>query len=182
MGTLDQIFGLLWTLSWQSAALAAVVLTLITLFRRRLSPGGRQLLWMLVFVRMVLPVLPESSMSLLTFFEKQTVISSPISITMISSDAPTAVSVDESEIIAIPEKSPGFEITRIHILFAIWVLGVAICIARTLVANVIFARRLKRDRLAATAGRGDDHSSRIARTFWRVLADAAAAARQLRYV
>ena len=50
--------------SWQAAVLAAVVLLLGMLLRGRLSARWRCALWLVVLVRLLMPVVPESPMSL----------------------------------------------------------------------------------------------------------------------
>lgn len=54
----------LWRASWQAAVLAVLVLGVQALLGRRLSAAWRYRLWLLVVVRLVLPVQPASSLSL----------------------------------------------------------------------------------------------------------------------
>src|SRR6516165_598088 len=54
----------IWKLNLQAALLAVVVAVVCLLGRRRLSPGWRSTLWLLVFVRLVIPFGPSSTVSL----------------------------------------------------------------------------------------------------------------------
>jgi beta-lactamase regulating signal transducer with metallopeptidase domain len=54
----------LWRATWQASALAALVLVLQTLLGKRLGGHGRYLLWIVVIVRLLLPVAPQSRWSL----------------------------------------------------------------------------------------------------------------------
>ncbi len=49
--------------SWQASALAVAVLAAVTLWRGRLSPAWRYLLWSLVLVRLLLPLAPPARWS-----------------------------------------------------------------------------------------------------------------------
>jgi bla regulator protein blaR1 len=50
--------------SGQAAVLVVLVLTAQWLLRRRLAPGRRYCLWWLVVLRLVVPVSPESLLSI----------------------------------------------------------------------------------------------------------------------
>jgi beta-lactamase regulating signal transducer with metallopeptidase domain len=64
---LETVFGWLLTASWQASVLALLVLLLQTILRGRLNPRWRYALWLLVIVRLLLPVQPESALSLFQF-------------------------------------------------------------------------------------------------------------------
>jgi beta-lactamase regulating signal transducer with metallopeptidase domain len=64
---LEAIFGWLLAASWQASALALVVLLIQAIAGARLNPRWRYALWLLVLIRLVLPVLPESALSLFQF-------------------------------------------------------------------------------------------------------------------
>ena len=59
----DGVGDWLWRTSWQSAVLALLVLVTQGLFRQHLTPAWRYRLWLLVVLRLVLPISPESSTS-----------------------------------------------------------------------------------------------------------------------
>lgn len=54
----------IWTLNLQAALLAVVVAAVCFAARRWLTPGWRSILWMLVFLRLVIPFGPSSTLSL----------------------------------------------------------------------------------------------------------------------
>jgi beta-lactamase regulating signal transducer with metallopeptidase domain len=60
---LMQVAAWVWLVSWQASVVAALVLLTQWLFRKRLSPGARHALWMLVLVRLALPLSVGSPLS-----------------------------------------------------------------------------------------------------------------------
>jgi beta-lactamase regulating signal transducer with metallopeptidase domain len=52
-----------WRASWQASVLAGLVLAIQLTIGRRLAPRWRHAMWMLVFVRLALPVVPSSPLS-----------------------------------------------------------------------------------------------------------------------
>ena len=64
---LDSLAGrlleILWRASWQAALLAGMVLIVQWLLRGRLSARWRYNLWLLVLLRLLIPVTPQSSLS-----------------------------------------------------------------------------------------------------------------------
>ena len=67
MQTLDAVFDWLLRASWQASVLVALVLVTQRLFGSRLSPGWRYALWLLVLARLVMPVSPQSRVSVFNF-------------------------------------------------------------------------------------------------------------------
>ncbi|MCL2119929.1 MAG: carboxypeptidase regulatory-like domain-containing protein [Planctomycetaceae bacterium] len=57
---MNTLFPILFTATWQSMVLALGVLLIVLLFRERLAPRFRYLLWCVVLLRLALPVLPVS--------------------------------------------------------------------------------------------------------------------------
>ena len=64
---LEGVFSWLLEASWQASVLVAFVLILQTAFRRWLNPRWRHALWLLVILRLALPFMPESTLSLFQF-------------------------------------------------------------------------------------------------------------------
>jgi bla regulator protein BlaR1 len=64
---LESVFGWLLEASWQASVLAALVLSVQWLLGSRLNPRWRYALWLLVLLRLVLPILPESALSLFQY-------------------------------------------------------------------------------------------------------------------
>ena len=54
----------IWKLNIQAALLAAIVAIVCLMGRQWLTPGWRSILWMLVFLRLVIPIGPSSTFSL----------------------------------------------------------------------------------------------------------------------
>ncbi len=52
-----------WRASWQASVLAALVLAVQLVFGRRIAPRWRHAMWVLVLVRLALPVVPSSRLS-----------------------------------------------------------------------------------------------------------------------
>ena len=67
LARLDALTGglldVLWRASWQAAVLAAMVLLVQWLLRSRLSARWRYNLWLLVLLRLLVPVTPQSPLS-----------------------------------------------------------------------------------------------------------------------
>src|SRR5260221_2950557 len=64
---LEQVFGWLVAASWQASVLAVFILLIQWVLGSRLNPRWRYALWLLVLLRLVLPALPESALSLFQF-------------------------------------------------------------------------------------------------------------------
>lgn len=60
----EPVLNWLWRASWQGSVLVILVLTVQWLFRNRLNPQWSYALWLLVVVRLMLPISPESNWSL----------------------------------------------------------------------------------------------------------------------
>jgi bla regulator protein BlaR1 len=56
LGATDSFFAWLWRASWQASLVIVLVLLTQWLLRNKLSPRWRHALWLLVVVRLVLPV------------------------------------------------------------------------------------------------------------------------------
>jgi beta-lactamase regulating signal transducer with metallopeptidase domain len=64
---LESTFAWILEASWQASVLAALVLLLQWAFRGKLNPRWHHALWLLVVARLLLPVLPESALSIFQF-------------------------------------------------------------------------------------------------------------------
>jgi len=56
----NSLFNTLWTITWQSAVLAAMVGMIVTIYGKWIPPRFRYLLWSVVLLRLMLPVLPQA--------------------------------------------------------------------------------------------------------------------------
>jgi bla regulator protein BlaR1 len=68
---LNEFFTWLWRASWQASVIVVLVLLVQGLLRRRLTPRWRHGLWVLVVLRLVLPISVRSPISLFSWFESQ---------------------------------------------------------------------------------------------------------------
>ena len=60
---------LLWRATWQSAALALIVVTVMLVARKQIPPSWRVVMWALPLCRLALLVVPPSSVSLFNLVE-----------------------------------------------------------------------------------------------------------------
>jgi len=67
---LEPLLAGVWRASWQASVLALLVLAIQLILRERLSARWRYRLWMLVLIRLALPVTPPSPMSLFNLAPK----------------------------------------------------------------------------------------------------------------
>jgi hypothetical protein len=67
LSNLESIFAWVLEASWQASVLVVLVLLLQITLRGRLNPRWYHALWLLVILRLVLPTLPESALSLFQF-------------------------------------------------------------------------------------------------------------------
>lgn len=70
------LFAGLWRASWQAAVLIGLIVLLLRLLRRRLTPPWRHALWLLVLARLLLPATPATSWSLFNWLPSR-VVSAP---------------------------------------------------------------------------------------------------------
>lgn len=97
--------------SWQAAVLAALVVVFILVLRDRLSARWRSALWLLVVARLLMPVAPESPVSLFNFLPAEITwtafaVSTPVETPQSDS---TLTPVEPSSPIAEPMSTMAFE-------------------------------------------------------------------------
>ncbi len=157
----------LWRASWQAAVLAGLVLLTQWLFRKHLTPAWRYRLWLVVVLRLVLPMPPASFVSVfnlahvrssspVTFNSRPPAASSPTLIapaiapqeparpapaTMLS---PASQSITRTVKPSPPPQATPSLWTRVPaVLPWLWALGVAWLAGRTAWQNLRFGRRLR---------------------------------------
>ncbi|HVT88601.1 MAG TPA: M56 family metallopeptidase [Tepidisphaeraceae bacterium] len=138
------LFNWLWQTSWQGAILAWVVGLVTWSFRKSLAPGAKQLLWLLVFVRLAMPILPGSPFSIFKLLKPDAVAPPRLVQALplpIRSDSPPPIARPSS-----PEAMP-LAAQRAYspdlILVAAWLIGFVIAWGRVLWRHFGFTRRLK---------------------------------------
>lgn len=124
----------LWSITWGSWLTALAIVLIRVLFRKILSPKAKYYLWLLLALRLMLPVLPQSSLSVQNVLPQRTATVSvlPVDIPVTTAEpmpiveAPTAVqdtpAVSSTPTPALTEKSPSLP----TVLLWIYALGVGI--------------------------------------------------------
>ena len=143
----------LWSITWGSWLTALAIVLIRVLFRKILSPKAKYYLWLLLALRLILPVLPQSSLSVQNVLPQQTptavsVLPADIPVTaaepMPIEEAPTAVqdtpAVSSAPTPAPAEKSPSLPM----VLLWIYALGVGISALVYLVLYLRTARMLSK--------------------------------------
>lgn len=144
----------LWTITWGSWLTALAIVLLRLLFRRVLSPKAKYYLWLLLALRLLLPVLPQSNLSIQNILPQRTAAVSvlpaaspaapatPIPDTIPAAQAP----IQEPDVPAVsiapaPVSKP---LSLSTVLLWVYALGVGITACVYLVLYVRTARMLKR--------------------------------------
>ncbi len=136
--SLELIFGWLLAASWQASVLALVVLAIQRIFGARLNPRWRYALWLLVVVRLALPVLPESGLSLFQFAPPP-----PAALT-VSVTEPLFVAAPPAPPVDLPLNVPRpVHPLSFYSLFAlIWLAGAFGLLTLTVIVNRRFAQQV----------------------------------------
>jgi beta-lactamase regulating signal transducer with metallopeptidase domain/ankyrin repeat protein len=149
LSALEAAFGWVWEASWQASVLAGLVLFLQAAFRAKLNPRWRYALWLLVLVRLVLPVLPESALSLFQFAPAPPVsfvapVTEPLFAPMLSPPSPT------EKVVSMPGAHLGFSLYSL--LALLWLAGGLILLFLTWQVNRRFARQVAQSPEITDAG------------------------------
>jgi beta-lactamase regulating signal transducer with metallopeptidase domain len=128
--------------SWQAAILALLVLIITWLARSRLSARMRYNLWMLVVLRLILPALPSSPLSIHNLFALP---EKPIPIAL----ATPVIEKRKLDVVVIGFETRAIPIARqrepapppkrdftIPIVLSLWLLGFLFLLTRTLIATI----------------------------------------------
>jgi beta-lactamase regulating signal transducer with metallopeptidase domain/ankyrin repeat protein len=139
LGGLEQFFGWLLTASWQASVLALLVLLLQTILRGWLNPRWRYALWLLVIVRLLLPVLPESAFSLFQVAPQPSpALVPPVMEPLFAS----AIAQPATKIVSSPRSISGYPLTAFSSLSVIWFAGAVSLLFLTWEVNRRFARQV----------------------------------------
>ncbi|MEA2709774.1 MAG: bla regulator protein blaR1 [Phycisphaerales bacterium] len=151
------VLDVLWRCSWQAAVLAGMVLIVQWLLRGRLSSRWRYNLWLLVLLRLLVPVTPQSSLSVFnlsrhvvspaqTGVEENPTVAEPSLAVVPSSGAGLVVNASPVTISAKPEAKTRAQapIPWQLILAALWIAGTMLLLARILYASMRLARAVRR--------------------------------------
>jgi beta-lactamase regulating signal transducer with metallopeptidase domain len=130
--------------SWQASILVGLVLCMQWLMHRRLSPAWRCAMWSLVLVRLLMPALPESRLSLFGLLprsEPRTLVSSPAVVIHGTTPHPASVS---TSVTPLRSPAPARQVPWGSILALTWLAGALLVMLRLSIATVLFARNLRR--------------------------------------
>ena len=135
---LEFVFGWLLAASWQASVLALAVLAIQGLFGARLNPRWRYALWLLVVLRLVLPVLPESTVSVFQFAPPP-----PAALT-VSVTEPLFVAAPVSPAVDVPVRiaPPPHALSFYSLLAVGWIAGALGLLTLTLIVNRRFAKQV----------------------------------------
>jgi bla regulator protein BlaR1 len=135
---LERVFGWLVAASWQASVLAVFVLLIQRILGSKLNPRWRYTLWLLVLLRLVLPVQPESALSLFQFAPKPPA-ALEISVTEpLFNAAPSFPMPDVRPEVAEPSRPFSFY----SLLAIIWLAGAMALLLLTWMVNRRFARQV----------------------------------------
>ena len=141
LGYLEAIFGWLLAASWQAAVLALLVLLVQTLLRNRLNPRWRYALWLLVLARLLLPALPESTLSLFQFAPPPPpALIAPVTTSLFVETPPSVPAILLSATAPLPEPTHPFSLYSL--LALIWLTGAVCLFVLTWQVNRRFARQV----------------------------------------
>jgi beta-lactamase regulating signal transducer with metallopeptidase domain len=136
---LEWIFGCLFTASWEASVLALVVLGIQGIFGARLNPRWRHALWLLVILRLILPVLPESALSLFQFAPPAPT-ALAVKVTAPLFDAPPPLLLPSMPETHAEVLAPAHPFSAYSLLSVVWLTGALILLILTVIVNQRFAR------------------------------------------
>lgn len=131
---------LLWHITVGSWITAGAIILLRLLFRKHLSAKSKYLLWLLLLVRLMLPVLPESPLSVMNLANTSAPVTAAAPISRQSAQNPTAEHEMTSAITAAPTSQRP---TSRQIVFVLWIAGVLVCGSAYGIMTIQTARRLR---------------------------------------
>ena len=131
---------LLWRITVGSWITAGAIILLRLLFRKHLSAKSKYLLWLLLLVRLMLPVLPESPLSVMNLANTSAPVIAAAPISRQSAQNPAAEHEMTSAITAAPTSQRP---TSRQIVFALWIAGVLVCGSAYGIMTIQTARRLR---------------------------------------
>jgi beta-lactamase regulating signal transducer with metallopeptidase domain len=139
----------LWRASWQASVLIVLVLLAQWLLRRQLAPRWRHALWLLVVIRLALPWVPESRVSLFNWFQVLSPTPSASSPTLISPAADAEEQSDAS--LAVAPATSARQLPWRTGLAGVWLAGVVVLPACLFVTNRRLGGRIRRQRPVTNA-------------------------------
>ncbi len=140
MSILESFFRWIVEVSWQASILAIAVLAIQWVFRPWINPRWRHALWLLVLIRLVLPIVPESSISGHAWIPAPIELFTPEGPVLPSSVAEIAPNYLES-IRRSPSPTP---LTTFQIMAFLWLGGAVLGLSIVIGVNAAFYQHLRR--------------------------------------
>lgn len=132
----ERLFLAIWEISWQASLLALLVLAAQWLFRGKLNPRWKSVLWMVVLARLILPVVPENPWSV------QQVLPTPQFMQTVNASPSVPHEAFPAASDPVPTISSGWNLS---LLFSrVWLAGVMIGGIIMLWSNLRFIRTIRR--------------------------------------
>jgi beta-lactamase regulating signal transducer with metallopeptidase domain len=156
MTAAGDIFDWVLRTSWQAGVLAGLVLLAQFIFRKKLSPGWRYGLWLLLLARLLMPNSPPSAVSIFNVWmltpPSPPAIEVPgrpmaITPTIPTSDHPPAVEPASERVSAAtptPASAPNHPINWFAVACVVWVAGVCLLALRLIASSLRFYSSLAR--------------------------------------
>jgi beta-lactamase regulating signal transducer with metallopeptidase domain len=141
LARLEDVFGGLLTASWQASVLALLVLALQGALGERLNPRWRYALWLLVVGRLLLPVQPESALSLFRFTPAPPATFIAPMTEPLFAPPPLAAPLPVGPLVTV---EPGVSFSFFSVLALVWLAGAMILFVLTWRVNARFARQVSR--------------------------------------
>ncbi len=141
LGALESLFGWLLEASWQASVLAVLVLLLQGALHGRLNPRWHHALWLLVVARLLLPVLPESALSLFQFAPPPPPVVAATMTEPLFAPVPMPLPVPPTAP-AEPLHSPLHPLSAFTLLALVWLAGALGLLLLTWQVNRRFARHV----------------------------------------
>jgi len=136
---LEAIFSWILAASWQASVLALLVLAFQFALGPRLNPRWRYALWLLVLVRLVLPALPESALSLFQFAPPAPAsLIDPVTEPLFVA-TPLPASTPSHDL---PPVDPSYPFSFYSLLAVVWLAGATALLLITWHVNRRFARQI----------------------------------------
>ena len=141
------VLEVLWRSSWQAAALALLVLAAQWILKQRLSARWRHNLWLLVLLRLIVPVTPQSPWSVFNFAPRVHSPFATVAVDEVPLEPPLAVSHGSVATNAAKPQVTTAPLVRWKLILAsIWIGGVALLLARILLATAKLIASMRRMR------------------------------------
>ncbi len=151
LATIGDLGSWLWRANWQAGVLAALVVLVLWGAGRRIAPTWRHALWLLVVVRLCLPTLPASPVSVFNLWPVAPAPDANLAVSRPSSDGGLRVSVDFEPLASEAEGAVAAPSVRVGWLAAhwrsvvviAWLIGAALLGGAVLLSHWRFGRRIR---------------------------------------